>query len=167
MFSAEYGTGALGEFFAAEPVAWGQPFFETVTPAPTAPPPADTGLYVFEQPGFLSWLGGGPLSEPEIGPGGAERAATAARLRAEEAAALAAGAAERAGEVAGAAAEYVSGIPGAIGEAGGELVAELGAGVGAGLGAVVAPIVAAPGALLEGIPVWVPLLGAAFLLTRN
>jgi len=63
--------------------------------------------------------------------------------------------------------EYISNIPGEIGEAAGEFVAGLGGGVGAGLGALTAPIVAAPGALLEGIPSWVPLLGAAYLLTRN
>jgi len=63
--------------------------------------------------------------------------------------------------------EYISNIPGEIGEAAGEFVAGLGGGVGAGLGALTAPIVAAPGALLEGIPTWVPLLGAAYLLTRN
>jgi len=63
--------------------------------------------------------------------------------------------------------EYISNIPGEIGEAAGEFVSGLGGGVGAGLGALTAPIVAAPGALLEGIPSWVPLLGAAYLLTRN
>jgi len=63
--------------------------------------------------------------------------------------------------------EYISNIPGEIGEAAGEFVAGIGGGVGAGLGALTAPIVAAPGALLEGIPTWVPLLGAAYLLTRN
>jgi len=63
--------------------------------------------------------------------------------------------------------EYISNIPGEIGEAAGEFVAGIGGGVGAGLGALTAPIVAAPGALLEGIPSWVPLLGAAYLLTRN
>jgi len=162
MFSAEYGTGALGEFFAAEPVPWGGamgPFFETVTPI-TYPDGGD----IYPVGITLGSLGGDIV---QIGTGGAARAEIAAELRAQEAATLAAGAAERAGAAAGATAEYVSGIPGELGEAGGELVAELGAGVGAGLGAVVAPIVAAPGALLEGIPVWVPLLGAAFLLTRK
>jgi len=63
--------------------------------------------------------------------------------------------------------EYISNIPGEIGEAAGEFVAGIGGGVGAGLGALTDPIVADPGALLEGIPSWVPLLGAAYLLTRN
>jgi len=162
MFSAEYGTGALGEFFAAEPVPWGGamgPLFETVIPI-TYPDGGD----IYPVGITLGSLGGDIV---QIGTGGAARAEIAAELRAQEAATLAAGAAERAAAAAGATAEYISDIPGELGEAGGELVAELGAGVGAGLGAVVAPIVAAPGALLEGIPVWVPLLGAAFLLTRK
>jgi len=101
-----------------------------------------------------------------VGAGGAARATIAERLRAEEAAKLAFGAAERAAEAGAAAAQaaldttlaaidYVSDIPGEFGEAGGELLAGL-----------ADPLVKLPGALLEGIPIWVPLLGAAFLFTR-
>jgi len=159
MFSADFGGGPLGEFFAAEPVPWGGamgPFFETVTPI-TYPDGGD----IYSIPAVTpEGIGRDIYGTIQIGTGGAERAVIAAELRAAEAAQAAGGAAL-------AAADYISDIPGEIGEAGGELVAELGAGVGAGLGAVVAPVVAAPGALLEGIPIWVPLLGAAFLLTRN
>lgn len=78
---------------------------------------------------------------------------------------------DEAAAVAAAAAAAAAEIPGAIGEAGGELVAGLGAGVGSGvesvLTGVTAPITAIPGALFEGIPSWVPLLGAAYLLSRQ
>ena len=66
--------------------------------------------------------------------------------------------------------EYISNLPGEVGEAGGEFVAGLGAGVGAAsesvIGGVTAPLSALPGDLFEGVPTWVPLLGAAYLLTR-
>jgi len=156
MFSAEYGTGPLGEFFAAEPVPWGGamgPFFETVTP--------------------ITYPDGGDIySIPAVTPLGiVGDVATELRVRAGLGAELAAATAERSAAAAGAAAEYVSDIPGEIGEAAGELVAELGAGAGAGVQSLLegftTPLTAIPGDLFEGIPTWVPLLGAAFLLTRN
>jgi len=65
------------------------------------------------------------------------------------------------------AAEYISNIPGEAGEAGGEFLSGLGAGAGAGLGGLVDPLTAIPGDLFKNIPIWVPVLGAAFLLTRG
>jgi len=62
--------------------------------------------------------------------------------------------------------EYISNIPGEVGEAGGELLAGVGAGAGAGIGSLVDPLTAIPGDLFKNIPIWVPVLGAAFLLTR-
>jgi len=185
-------TGArwagLGEFFAAEPVAWGQPFFgadstpapgtwggaggmppETDTPGGPYGPAIDPTTFPFIGP-FLGPLTPGYVAPVVIGTGGAERAAIAAELRAADAA-QAAGAAERAAAAAGAAAEYVSDIPGEIGEAGGEFLSELGAGAGAGVQSLfegfTIPLTEIPGDLFEGIPTWVPLLGAAFLLTRK
>lgn len=64
------------------------------------------------------------------------------------------------------AAEYISNIPGEAGEAGGEFLAGVGAGAGAGIGSLVDPLTAIPGDLFKNIPIWVPVLGAAFLLTR-
>ena len=63
--------------------------------------------------------------------------------------------------------DYMSNVPGEIGEAGGELFANLGAGLGSGVAAASQPLWDAPGDLLKNIPIWVPVLGAAFLLTRG
>jgi len=49
--------------------------------------------------------------------------------------------------------EYLSNVPGEIGEAGGEFLANL-----------FAPVTGIPGDILGDLPIWVPLLGAAFLL---
>lgn len=173
MVQVDLSGGPLGEFFATEWPTWeqygrsGEAFFPDVGRAPS-------GATYDPRPWYTSLLGGpyywpeglGGPPEPEIGPGGAARATLAERLRAEEAAKLAFGAAERAAEAGAAAAQtaldttlaaidYVSVIPGEFGEAGGELLAGL-----------ADPLVKLPGALLEGIPIWVPLLGAAFLFTR-
>jgi len=74
--------------------------------------------------------------------------------------------ARRGAEVATDTLDYISNIPGELGEAGGELLEGLGAGAGAGLGSLVDPLTSIPGDLFKNIPIWVPVLGAAFLLTR-
>lgn len=172
MVQVDLSGGPLGEFFATEWPTWeqygrsGEAFFPDVGRAPSGATYRDPGLWagIFGPQYWPEGLGGPP--EPEIGPGGAARATLAERLRAEEASKLAFGAAERAADAGAAAAQtaidmtlatidYVSDIPGEIGEAGGEFLAGL-----------ADPLVKLPGDLLEGIPIWVPLLGAAFLFTR-
>jgi len=162
MVQVDLSGGPLGEFFATEWPTWeqygrsGEAFFPDVGRAPS-------GATYDPRPWYTSLLGGpyywpeglGGPPEPEIGPGGAARATLAERLRAEEAAKLAFGAAERAAEAGAAAAQTALDIPGEFGEAAGDLLAGL-----------ADPLVKLPGALLEGIPIWVPLLGAAFLLSR-
>jgi len=164
MVQVDLSGGPLGEFFATEWPTWeqygrsGEAFFPDVGRAPSGATYRDQGLWA----GISEYISaqyrpeglGGP-PEPEIGPGGAARATIAERLRAEEAAKLAFGAAERAAEAGAAAAQTALDIPGEFGEAAGDLLAGL-----------TDPLVKLPGALLEGIPIWVPLLGAAFLLTR-
>ena len=170
MFSADYGGGALGEFFATEHPTWeeygrsGEAFFGgEITGSGATPSGIETEIYPIPSFGgipFLRYLGDSTPPPVTVGEGGAERASIAEQLRLEEAAKLAGGAID-----------YVSDIPGEIGEAGGEFLSELGAGAGAGLQSVLAggitPLTAIPGDLFEGIPTWVPLLGAAYLLTRR
>ena len=101
---------------------------------------------------------GAPFLPPvQIGTGGAARAEIAAQLRAAQ-------------ELALAGADYVSDLPGEVGEAAGEFVEELGAGVGAGIESVLAgatePITDIPGDVLREIPIWVPILAGAFILSR-
>jgi len=153
MFSADFSNIFGGELPLSDAPTWeeygrsGESFFpQTGTSITTAEQTTYAG------PGAVDILQnwGTFLPPVQIGTGGAARAAIAEQLRAS--------------------AEYVSDIPAEVGEAGGEFVAELGAGVGAGvesvLTGVTAPITAIPGDLFEGIPSWVPLLGAAYLLTR-
>jgi len=182
MFSADFGGGALGEYFATEHPTWeeygrsGEAFFPetgtSITTAEQAPPP-DVGMYGYEQFTFPPILGAGysaltgtlgagyeTIAPVAVGVGGEARALIAEQLRLEEAAKLTGGVIE-----------YISDIPGEIGEAGGEFLSELGAGAGAGVQSVleggITPLTAIPGDLFEGIPTWVPLLGAAYLLTRK
>jgi len=135
----------------------------TITPVVRAAP--EVGMYGYEQPytgpgstlipAGLSALTGtlGAGYDIAIGTGGAARAAIAEELRAEETGT------EQPGAVP-AALDYVQGIPGAAGEAGGELLSGL-------IGGVTEPLTAIPGDLFGDIPSWVPLLGAAYLLTRK
>ncbi len=164
MFSADFsvpgwGTSALG----FDTTAQGPLFGTDPTPEPGAygaaggmPSGIETPFLTGSFWDLLSTSGTATLPPVQIGPGGAERAIIAEELRAADAAA---------------AADYISDLPGEVGEAAGEFVAELGAGVGSAtesvIGGVTAPITAIPGDLFEGIPTWVPLLGAAYLLTRN
>jgi len=170
MFSADYSSGPLGEFFATEHPTWeeygrsGEAFFGgEITGSQATPSGIETEIYPIPSFGgipFLRYFGDYTPPPVTVGEGGAARASIAEQLRLEEAAKLAGGAID-----------YISDIPGEIGEAGGEFVAGLGAGVGTGvesvLTGVTAPITAIPGDLFEGIPTWVPLLGAAYLLTRQ
>jgi len=56
--------------------------------------------------------------------------------------------------------EWLSNLPGEFGEAGGEFFANL-------FGPPLGTLAAVPGSVFENIPTWVPLLGAAYLLTRK
>jgi len=56
--------------------------------------------------------------------------------------------------------EWLSNLPGEFGEAGGEFFANL-------FGPPLGTLAAVPGSVFENIPIWVPLLGAAYLLTRK
>ena len=163
MFSADFnvpgwGTPALGFDTSAQ----GPLFGSDPTPEPGDYGPAGGISSGVERPFFtgsfwdiLATQGTATLPPIQIGPGGAQRAIIAEELRAAEAAR---------------AADYVSDIPGEIGEAGGEFVAELGAGVGSGIESVLTgatePLTAIPGDLLGDIPIWVPLLAGAFILSR-
>lgn len=129
----------------------------------------DVGMYGFEQPytglgstllpagwqALTGTLGAG--YDVAIGTGGAERALIAEERRQSEQAVD--DGTEQPGAIP-AALDYVQGIPGAAGEAGGELLGNLFAGA-------TEPLTAIPGDLLGDIPTWVPLLGAAYLLTRK
>ena len=168
MFSADFGGGPLGEFFAAEHPTWeeygrsGEPFFPqtgtSITTAEQVGTP-DVGMYGYEQFAFPPILGAGYSAlTGTLGAGYAGLpAVTVGAGRSQEGDIVDEAAAA---EAAAAAADYISDIPAEIGEAGGELVGNL-------LGGVLAPITAAPGALFGEIPTWVPLLGAAYILTRK
>ena len=170
MFSAEFGGGALGEFWAADAPTWeefgrsGEAFIGgEITGSQATPSGIETEIYPipsFEGIPFLRYLGDYTPAPVTVGEGGAERALIAEQLRLEEAA-----------QLTGGVIEYISDIPGEIGEAGGEFLAELGGGAGAGVQSVleggITPLTAAPGALFGDIPTWVPLLGAAYILTRK
>ena len=163
MFSADFGGGPLGEFFAADHPTWeeygrsGEPFFPltgtSITTAEQVGTP-DVGMYGYEQFAFPPILGAGYSAL--TGTLGAIPSVVVGTGRSQEGDLVD----EAATTDAAAAADYISDIPGEIGEAGGELVGNL-------LGGALAPITAAPGALFGEIPTWVPLLGAAYLLTRK
>ena len=163
MFSADFGGGPLGEYFAAEHPTWeefgrsGEPFFPqtgtSITTAEQVGTP-DVGMYEYEQFAFPPMLGAGYSAL--TGTLGAGYDVAIGTGRSQEGDLVD----EAATTDAAAAADYISDIPGEIGEAGGELVGNL-------LGGALAPITAAPGALFGEIPTWVPLLGAAYLLTRK
>ena len=163
MFSADFGGGPLGEFFAADHPTWeeygrsGEPIFTqtgtSITTAEQVGTP-DVGMYGYEQFAFPPILGAGYSAL--TGTVGAIPSVVVGTGRSQEGDLVD----EAATTDAAAAADYISDIPGEIGEAGGELVGNL-------LGGALAPITAAPGALFGEIPTWVPLLGAAYLLTRK
>ena len=163
MFSADFGGGPLGEFFAADHPTWeeygrsGEPFFPqtgtSITTAEQVGTP-DVGMYGYEQFAFPPILGAGYSAL--TGTVGAIPSVVVGTGRSQEGDLVD----EAAAADAAATADYISDIPGEIGEAGGELVGNL-------LGGALAPITAAPGALFGEIPTWVPLLGAAYLLTRK
>lgn len=167
MFSADFGGGALGEFFAAEHPTWeeygrsGEPFFpQTATSITTSEQVGtpDVGMYGYEQVTVPPILGAGYSAL--TGTLGAIPAVVVGSGRSQEGDLVdEAQMADQEGALP-AAIDYISDIPGEVGEAGGELVGNL-------LGGALAPLTAAPGDLFEGIPTWVPLLGAAFLLTRK
>ena len=159
MFSANFsvpgwGTSALGFDTSAQ----GPLFGTDPTPEPGAygaaggmPSEIETPFLTGSFWDLLSTSGTATLPPVTVGPGRSQEGDLVDEAAAAAAAAQAAAAA---------AADYVSDIPGEIGEAGGELIGNL-------LEGATAPITAIPGDLFEGIPTWVPLLGAAYLLTRN
>jgi len=161
MFSADFsvpgwGTSALGFDTSAQ----GPLFGADPTPEPgeyglAGGMPSAGGGDMYTAPGVQNWASF--LPPVQIGTGGAARAEIAAQLRAVQEQALAG-------------ADYVSDLPGEVGEAAGEFAAELGAGLGAGIQSVLTgatePITDIPGDLLGDIPIWVPLLAGAFILSR-
>ena len=165
MFSADFSNIFGGELPLTDAPTWaeygrsGQSFFGGETTGSTVPGaggmPSAGGGDMYTAPGVQNW--GSFLPPVQIGTGGAARADIAAQLRAAQEQALAG-------------ADYISDIPGEVGEAAGEFAAELGAGLGAGIQSVLTgatePITDIPGDLLGDIPIWVPLLAGAFILSR-
>jgi len=157
----------LGEFFEAEPPTWeeygrsGEPFFydpdAPISLALATPSGIEKPMYPVFTLGTLFPSAGSRADDPPQLPGSVAWGKFWAERASERAAPEDSQAQD---SVLLETLDYVSDLPGEFGEAGGEFFSNL-------FGPPLETFAAVPGSVFENIPLWVPLLGAAFLLTRN